>query len=257
MIHFIWLGPEEFSYPDYLAIRTAQKVYKEVPYLWIDDTVPESEWLVKARGYSTQQLIHDDWKPFVTIGKVQSASQSSNYLRYQLLHDFGGLYLDTDTLCIKSIFDLNLQGLVVGREPTAKRWPICGAVMYVKECCDPDIEVLLQQCVAIFKEFKGDVAWGTTGPRLLSEVLLTSTNPHTLLPREYFYFNGYTKWRKAFADNPPGPRIDERMYVLHYWSKYARDPEYMGIDCITPEYIRTSNSLYAKVVRKVLGDNYL
>jgi len=253
MIHFIWLGPDEFRYADYLAIRTAQKVYKEVPYLWVDDTVPENEWLAKARGYSVRQLIPGDWQRFVVIGKKQSASQSSNYLRYCLLYRFGGLYLDTDTLCIKSIFDFDLQGLVVGRDDVVKRWPLCTAIMYVKKCHNPDVKVLLRRCIDILEESGGDVKWGTTGPRLLSAVLPTSDNLHTLLPKECFYFYGYPEWQELFEDNP----IDERMYVLHYWGKYARDPECMGLDCITPEYIRTSNSLYAKVVRKVLGEDYL
>ena len=130
-IHFVWLGPTPFLYINYLAIRTAFEVYKVKPYLWVDSSVPINEWYSQIGKYAIIKSLSSDDAEFIANTRIQPRSFISNYLRYKILYEFGGLYLDTDTICVKSIFDLDLKGVTAARENPAENAPINNAVIYV------------------------------------------------------------------------------------------------------------------------------
>ena len=82
ILHQIWLGdnaPEQLleswksKYPDY--------EYK----LWTEDNIPKE--VVSQRKY---QLTHN-------------ICQKVNILRYEILHEYGGFYVDSDTYCVKKL----------------------------------------------------------------------------------------------------------------------------------------------------------
>lgn len=244
MIHFIWFGPRALGYPEYLAVKTAAKVYNTTPNLWTD-SVPKNEWLERVGEFTVQHQVKDKW---LTVTDILEVVHKTDYLRYQLLYEYGGLYLDFDTLCVKSVFDLNLKGLVIGYEPSPESKPdrVNGAVMFVDHPQYPAVAELLNKAFIVIEETWGVLKWNQLGPQVLSEVV-RGREDCTVLPREYLHFYSYVDRQKIFEDNP----IDDRMYAIHYWGKQSMD---FVRETVTPEYIQTSDSLYAKVVRKVLGD---
>lgn len=244
LIHFVWFGPRPLGYTEFLAVKTARKIYGIAPHLWTDDSVPENEWLLRIKEIAVQKQIKSEWQQIANL--ASKYNYKSDYLRYQLLHDYGGLYLDIDTLCVKSIFDLVLQGLVVAQQPSFKE-PINGAVMYVAEPQHPVVATLLNESIRILKEVKS-MTWSEIGPKLLSKTLKPDVDC-TILPHEHFYFYKSSHWQQIFEDNP----IDDQMYVIHWWNKHAGT---FARKTVNPEYIKTSNSLYAKVVKRVLGSDY-
>jgi len=241
-IHFIWLGPAPLIFPDYLAVRTACEVYSATPFLWTDGTVPENEWLLKIKSIASQRRFEDAWTQLA--GTARLLSHKIDYLRYQLLNDFGGLCLDTDTLCLKSIFDLDLNGVVVGRESSSY---LNGAVMYANSPGHPIVKSLLGRTTDMLRA-RARMPWSRTGPFLLTEVM-SAAGDFTILPQEFFYFYGFRDWEQIFKDNP----IDDRMYVIHWWNKLAAGFVRNTVD---PSYIETSNCLYARAARRVLGSNF-
>lgn len=241
-LHFIWLGPAPLVFPDYLAVKTAREVYNTIPFLWTDGTVPENEWLLKIQDIAIQRRLEDAWMQFVNVARM--LSHKIDHLRYQLLNDFGGLCLDTDTLCLKSIFDFDPNGVVVGRESSKY---LNGAVMYVDCPRHPVIESLLSRTTDMLRA-RRKLCWSQTGPFLLTEVMSVAGD-FTILPQESFYFYGFRDWKQIFRDNP----IDDRMYVIHWWNKKAAGFVRSTVD---PNYIEISNCLYARAVRKVLGSSF-
>jgi mannosyltransferase OCH1-like enzyme len=88
-IHQVWVGsklPEEFK----AYTKSWKKFNPDYEYkLWTDDnihTLPTVNWL--------------------TYNTIRNQAQRSDYLRYHILNEHGGIYVDTDFQCLKSFDDL-------------------------------------------------------------------------------------------------------------------------------------------------------
>lgn len=245
-IHFIWFGPRALGYAELLAVKTATRVYGVKPRLWVDDATPENVWLERMRQYTEHERIPVEWLEVAYTTRLYP--HRVDYLRYQLLYDFGGLCLDMDTLCVKSLFDLSLDSLVVSQEPAPNpnRSPnLNGAIMYAAQKHHLFVTELLERSIDILKS-QVILRWPDLGPGLIRKVLGGKAG-YMKLPPECCHPYSFTEWSKIFVDNP----IDERMYVLHYWGKKAWK---FVRRTVTPAYVKTSDSLYAKVVKEVLGN---
>ena len=87
-IHFIWFGPQPFGYTHYLAVKTAAVVYNTAPYVWMYN-VPENTWSSKIKELAVQKQIKDEWLSIAAL--TETMGHRSDFLRYQLLHDYGGM----------------------------------------------------------------------------------------------------------------------------------------------------------------------
>ena len=90
-IHQVWLGsdfPDEYKmWADSWKIHNPTWEYK----MWTDENAGEVEMSANHRSI---------------FKRIQSMGQKSDYLRYHILNQFGGLYVDTDFECLKSFDDL-------------------------------------------------------------------------------------------------------------------------------------------------------
>jgi mannosyltransferase OCH1-like enzyme len=85
IIHQIWLGPLE---PLEAAMNTWPALHPDWEYkLWTEDNMPS---LVNQQAF-------DD---------ADNYPQKSDILRYELLYNFGGVYVDADEYCIKPLDEL-------------------------------------------------------------------------------------------------------------------------------------------------------
>ena len=143
MVHFIWFGPRPLDYAEYLAVKTAAEVYHTSPNLWTD-SVPRNEWLERIEDFAIHRQMGDRW--LVVTHRLPMYVHKTDYMRYQLLYEYGGLYLDLDTLCIKSILSLDLSGVVLGYEPSpnTKPEPLNSAVLFVDQPEHAAIRALLE-----------------------------------------------------------------------------------------------------------------
>ena len=118
IIHFMYFtGPNsrEFSYLNYLSVKTAHKVQR-----------PEKIYFY----YNQEPLNNKNWdamKPYVTMVKIDPPNEymgiALNYPQYQAdvvrlqkLIEHGGIYLDTDILLLKPLTDLMDRHCVLGAE---------------------------------------------------------------------------------------------------------------------------------------------
>lgn len=260
-IHFIWVGSHPLSYADYLGLKTAEQVYGIKPYLWTDSIATKSEWFLRCEDEFIPKFIPSDWLRYED--RISEIAMLANYVRYKILEKAGGLYLDTDTLCIKPIFDLDLKGVCMGIECIYKKNEmykrkqvhqqiINNAVIYVENPADQLMTYIVEHCEAVF-ETDGHKAHASSGPKLITPILNTTTDPCTILPKHLFYKYNYTKEEvyKIWEDHP----IPDDMYVLHWWGGARSGTIRPFVEkTVTPEYAKTSNSLYAKVARQSLGD---
>lgn len=85
IIHFIWIGNNKIPDPYIEYIESWIKNHNDYKFcFWNDENIP----------ILINQKYYDDAKTY---------AMKADILRYELLYFFGGIYVDTDFLCIKSI----------------------------------------------------------------------------------------------------------------------------------------------------------
>ena len=96
MIHQIWIGPKPFPKKLKKHVQTWKKHHPTWKYkLWKDEDVKGIEW-----SGINKTLYELSW----------NYGMKSDVLRYQLLWNFGGLYVDVDGECLKP-FDILVEKL--------------------------------------------------------------------------------------------------------------------------------------------------
>ena len=121
IIHFVFgleadFGNRPFMPFHYIAIKSAFEVNKPDKIYFVCAYEPKSEWFDKC-------------KPFIEIVKIESPHQifgnplyhyahKSDVIRLERLIEYGGIYLDLDTICVKPLKKFLEYDCVMGKEYT-------------------------------------------------------------------------------------------------------------------------------------------
>ncbi len=100
IIHFIWLGPKNFPLSSIKNVRTWVQTHPEWEIIfWTDRKRPPpcSEMIVKYVQDFNFVKLKD------TYEKATNWGEKSDILRYEILLQMGGVYLDHEASCIRSI----------------------------------------------------------------------------------------------------------------------------------------------------------
>lgn len=181
IIHQIWLGPR--PRPDHWMNSWKYDYIRQFPHwqyrLWSEKDFRDFEF-TRSRAY--QELS--------TAGK-------SDLLRYKILHQYGGIYIDSDSLFINStgldplVPDVQATGLLLAEEPFQpdKGLLIANGVMAALPG-NPLLDYLLNRAIARVNHAleNGDelVAWQMTGPLMVTQVI-RHIQTVKILPHIYFY----------------------------------------------------------------------
>jgi hypothetical protein len=144
----------------------------------------------------------------------------ANLFRYKLLLDHGGIWSDTDTVCLKP-FDFEAE-YVIGRERKppdpatgARNERLAIGVLKVP----PNSRVMLE-CYAIADEAnRAELRWGETGPELATKRFMRHGLEVHALPPDAFYpvdwWNMQDLVTKPLAVGP-------ETYAVHFWNEVWR-----------------------------------
>ncbi|GFQ05421.1 uncharacterized protein at4g19900 [Phtheirospermum japonicum] len=177
------------------------------------------------------RLKHGDINP----GLISLGQNLSNLLRIGLLYRFGGIYLDTDIIVLKSFSELkNVIGAQTVDQVTGKWSRLNNAVMIF----DKGHPLLLEFINEFAKTFNGN-KWGHNGPYLVSRVvsrvsgnIMNTGYNFTVLPPMAFYPVGWRRIGSLFE----GPKslshskwlvakirqIRRQSFGVHLWNKQSR-----------------------------------
>jgi mannosyltransferase OCH1-like enzyme len=175
IIHQIWIGPKP---PPKRFLATWQAQHPTWDYrFWTDDNLPPLK----------NQALYDALPTF--HGKA-------DVLRYELLHQFGGVYVDADSVCLMPLDQLLDVGadenFVAYEHEEARPGLIANGVMG----CTPEnrfTEMLIDELTARFDAFPSDAKsvppWVYSGPMLVTEVVdaYRSAAKVRIYPSHYFY----------------------------------------------------------------------
>ncbi|CAA7051057.1 unnamed protein product [Microthlaspi erraticum] len=248
-----WISPAEFfGKREVLSVESVFKSHPRGCLIILSSTMdsPQGFRILKPfldRGYRVMAVTPDlpfllketageSWLEEIQTGKrdpgkIPLAQNLSNLMRLAFLFKFGGVYLDTDMIVLKSFKSLrNVIGAQT-LEPVSRNWTRLNNAVLVFDKNHP----FLLKCIEEFAlTFNGNV-WGHNGPYLVSRVARavegTSGYNFTILTPPAFYPVNWVEIEKLFKvprTEKDSKRVEvkvremhKRSYGLHLWNKFS------------------------------------
>ena len=286
---FFWTG-QDFQYIHYLCVLSLLKTNSiQRCEIWHEEE-PTNNPLWESLHKNPRVTLHRiDYKElFATAGlnpsdyeiffSKASKVNRSDIFRYLKLFAQGGVYLDLDILVLRDLKPLLNTGFFGCFEA---RNTVNGAVLGARQAC-PILKLCLDELLQVAnKQVTLDIA--SAGPRVLSRVFWPKSKrvkivrrlleyadkcglgetvikyfpgfnrlaagqlkDCQLYPKVFFYHYHWSEWKKIFADTP----LPNSAFLIHFWGG-SSSPFTQTID---KNYLKTSDSIYARSIRKILPD---
>ena len=193
IIHIIWIGDQSKKPTQCIDTWMKKNPDYEVK-VWGNNQVQATNW----KNY---RQLHE------MLGKYDYAG-ASDVMRYEILYEHGGIYVDADSYCIKPLEDwlLNCEAFTcweqelvrnnlvangfLGGIPGAKVWKMCMDEVATKDCTEQKL------------------AWMITGPMLLTDVFFKQQANLTVYPSHFFMPEHHT----GYVSKVTGHR-----FASHLW----------------------------------------
>ena len=178
-------GADPFNLIRYLAVKSAYEVNKPDNFYFYYQYEPTGELWEKAKQYITPVEIE---APNEIFGNpVDRYAHKADIIRLQALIEEGGIYLDSDVLCVKPFTPfLNLEGsqggCVIGQE--GLYWENDGKLTNAILMAEPNSE-FCKIWLESFKSFNDD-HWGGHGVKM--PFILSRKYPHLITIEHYKKF---------------------------------------------------------------------
>lgn len=189
-------------------------------------------------GYLFEDTVAESWinrlrRGNVNTGEISLGQNLSNLLRLGLLYKFGGIYIDTDVVVLKSFKKLRN---VIGAQTIdveTRNWSRLNNAVMIFDKGHPLLYKFIEEFALTFDGNK----WGHNGPYLVSRVVSRVTGRpgynFTVLPPIAFY---PVDWSRigGFFQRPGGYETDSiwldaklkhihrQSYAMHLWNKQSR-----------------------------------
>ncbi|KAK0579118.1 hypothetical protein LWI29_021396 [Acer saccharum] len=168
----------------------------------------------------------------VDPGLIALGQNLSNLLRLSLLYKFGGIYLDTDVIVLKSFSDLRNTIGAQTMDSETRNWTRLNNAVLIFDQNHPLLLKFIQEFALTFDGNK----WGHNGPYLVSRVVSrVGGRPgfnFTVLPPSAFYPVDWSRIQSFFQG--PGnekhtewlhnklKRIRRQSFTVHLWNRQSK-----------------------------------
>ena len=209
------------------ANREGSKIPKKIHQVWLGGNMPD-----KFKEYGdTWKAMNPDWEYRMWTEKdlndvhipsrqvfdsLTNVAQKSDYLRYHILYQFGGLYVDTDFECLKPFDSLSYLDFYVGVGYPAKAELYIGLIASV-----PQYRILAKVINNLHIEPGSGwrTVFNTTGTYYFTNIFFKSVSENTTgvvaFPNDYFYpFPNESNHEELNGKD----YVQECSYALHHWA---------------------------------------
>jgi hypothetical protein len=161
----------------------------------------------------------------------------ADWFRYRLLYQQGGLWADTDVVCLKP-FDYGRDEVFAWQDERVINNAVLGLprghelAAWMSEGCERPNRFLPYDSGRtrrrkLFRMLRprgrGQIKWGETGPEGLTQAARHLGYAAHALPFWHFYPIHYLNWRAIFDSSlRDNPQITAASYGLHLWNERAR-----------------------------------
>lgn len=268
-------GAGHFDFLNYLSIRSAlislrpKAIYLHYTYLSSPPSPsPDADPLTNpwiARLSNNITLVHDAPDPIAA--KNAQYAHMSDTLRLRLLHEHGGIYLDTDVFALRSFSSIlrsrHPRDVVLGAEG-GNRWGLCNAVVAARANSS-----FVARWLERYDADDGVVGrvWNYHSVRLPRE--LADVHPAEVCPLapDAFFWPTWTwshvewmhaplgraeaeHWEAEIERN--GGSLFENQLAYHAWSQMAWD---RYLKWLTPGKVRSMDTRFNLLMRRFLEDD--
>lgn len=167
IIHQVWDHPAGMEMP--LKLQILSHTWKEKHPQW-----EYHLWNVEEMRELVRVYYPDFWE---TYQNFPLDIQRWDAIRYMILHQYGGVYVDLDTECLKPIDSLfDDKDMYIGEEPSeisAFPWlehMLGNAFMASVPKCVGWLKILREIKEAIKRDYKDNVVLNTTGTQMISRI---------------------------------------------------------------------------------------
>ena len=254
IIHFIYGFKEqksEFEIYRYIAIKSAYEVNKPDKIYFYYYYEPYGYWWNKIKVYLT--LVKIEPPTEIYGNKLHHYAHQSDVVRLQKLIEHGGIYLDIDTICLKSFSDLLHYDFVMGKQnnsDNSETYGLCNAVIL----SSPNAE-FPKKWLETYKTFRSkgrDTYWdehSVLKPLVLSNIY---TKNIKILEYNSFFYPLWYNINDIIFNNiykiDDYKNIINNNYCIHLWDTYSTN----YLKNLTENYIFANNTLYNIFSRKFL-----
>ena len=269
---------DSFNIIRYLNVKSAYDVNKPDNIFYYYKHEPHGEWWDLAQQYITPIQVEPPTEIFGN--PIKSYAHQADVIRLQLLIEEGGIYIDSDVLCLKSFSDLlNLEGtngsFIMGQEGDGVS-KLCNAVMLSEK--DSEFAKIWLSKYTTFD----DNNWAGHSIELPYKLSKEYSDLITIMGYKsftwplfhsehlrWFYRNGVSyvpyDYSNGIVSNMGGVlRTDEdfsEAYCIHLWlaksdtNEFVKDfPDNPMEDWMTVDNIRNIDTPFNKLARRFLED---
>jgi hypothetical protein len=245
-LHYVHLsqGGRQWKLHHYLSVKSAyvRSGVKKI-YIWVDNE-PTGEWWDKTKNLVQIEKIQP---PTEIFGKpITEQAHKSDVLRLQILLEYGGVYVDTDTIFTKSFTPLLDNKFVLGQQNVGGSEGLCPAVIL----SEPN-SIFGKNWLAGFKDSfgggpPGSDTWCTHSvhyPLWLSQQI---PNEITILNHEAFFWPLYHQphIEMMFDQN----HQFNNAYSHHLWESSGKK----YLDTLTIDKINNQNTTFTNLVKELI-----
>ena len=222
IVHFVYGFQEqgiEFEFYKYMAVKTASMYIKpDIIYFWCKHT-PFGEYWEKTS--LLVKLKYIDPPVFIFGNPVNHFAHQTDIIRLCVLRDYGGIYLDIDTICLKSFKNLMNNKFVIAKQDNLR---YCNAIML----SIPNHPFIIKWYNS-YKSFRSkgkDEYWDEHSCLLPRKILKEiSYFEVTILKSEAFYPISFDKYTDIFSKKRSVLNMILRpgVYAMHLWETKSYD----------------------------------
>ena len=257
IIHFIYgfkEQNEEFDLYRYIAIKSAYDVNRPDKIYLYYYYEPYGIWWEKLKSFVILERI--DLPTSIFENKLYHYAHKADIIRLQKLIEHGGIYLDIDTICLKSFSNLLTNDFIMGVQNNSDNtgiYGLCNAVILSKPNSEFAIKWL--ESYHSFRSKGRDEFWDEHSVLKPLELSKIYPNEIKILNFESFFnplwynINDILFNEKYNIDEYK--KIIENNYCIHLWDTYSNK----YLKTLNENTILTKNTLFNIFARKFLRNN--
>jgi mannosyltransferase OCH1-like enzyme len=235
---------EDFSFVYYIAVLSCYVINKPDKIYFFYHYEPKGKWWEKTKMLVESIVV--DIPTHIGSKELRHVAHKSDILRLKMLQKYGGIYLDIDTICVRSYKDLLYNKFVIGNEITdrGQNMGLCNAIM-MAEPNSEFINIWLDNYENAFDTNK----WQSASTFLPFEIA-KKTNCITVLPRGAFLYPSWDRLELIFVEPY---EIPNELFVLHLWNQHSQK-KYLNNITNFDWIVDNSYTLYGRLLQNVVKE---
>ena len=203
------LQAEQFTFINYVSVVSAILVNNPEKITFTYSTEPQGNWWDKLKQIERIEFYQVPLPTHFGKKEIIEPQHRADKLRIEILKEHGGVYLDTDTICVKPYKDILQYKYAMGIQDENRT--LCNAVIF----SEPNAE-FLSLWQTPYEEFFNPTGWEECCVVLPMEVAKANPSKITMLKPECFFRPLFTELDEIFLNICT--EISEEMYILHLWN---------------------------------------